>query len=114
MIETLHEYEFKCCFGKVANATIDDIAEAGWPICPECGEDMARLTGSGDEDPKVASINRRKCPFCYAPCDPTAFDMLEIAEEGEVEQGGDCGSCERSWIATYECSRVDESCGDSE
>ncbi len=115
MSEKLHEYEFKhCSTAGIVKATIDDIAEAGWPICPECSDDMVRLTGSGDEDPKVASINRRKCPFCYAPCESGAFDMLEIAEEGEVEQGGHCGSCERSWITTYECTRVDESGRDAD
>ena len=25
-------------------ATIDDIAEAGWPICPDCGEDLERIS----------------------------------------------------------------------
>ena len=113
MSEMLRGYEFKhCSTAGIVKATIDDIAEAGWPICPECGDDMVRLTGSDDKEPKVASINRRKCPLCHAPCD--GYDMLEIAEEGEVEQGGYCRSCERSWVATYECTRVDESGGDSE
>ena len=45
MSERLHAYEFKhCSTAGIVSATIDDIAEAGWPTCPECGEDMARIS----------------------------------------------------------------------
>ncbi len=38
MSERLRAYEFKhCSTAGIVSATIDDIAEAGWPTCPECG-----------------------------------------------------------------------------
>ncbi len=50
MNEMLRGYEFKhCSTAGIVKATIDDIAEVGWPLCPECGDDMERISGPDDE-----------------------------------------------------------------
>ena len=51
--ETLKAYEFKhCSTAGIVKATIDDIAEVGWPICPECGDDMERISRPTEEPVK--------------------------------------------------------------
>ena len=53
MSEMLRGYEFKhCSTAGIVKATIDDIAEVGWPLCPECGDDMERISRP-DEEPVV-------------------------------------------------------------
>ena len=94
MSETLHEYEFKHCFGKVVKATIDDIAEAGWPICPDCGDDMARIsrpyeelvvhvTLEGGVVQKITHPDGIKVMLRDYDTDGVSEDMLQTDENGD-------------------------------
>jgi hypothetical protein len=57
--------EYQCETPVGSHAEIISLLDGGWPICPECGDEMSPL----DEDKNIDHTSDHRCMACRIWCD---------------------------------------------